>query len=77
MALRLKQIRQARGFTQASLATRAGVDTATISRIERGVADPTMSTLERLASALYVPTPDLFVREPTKTTRLRRGMLER
>ena len=41
----------------------AGVSRDTLSRIERGEADPTLSVLEKLAAALGVSVPELFVRD--------------
>ena len=40
------------GLTQEDLATRMGVDKSYISRIERGIITPTVSTLYRLAAAM-------------------------
>lgn len=40
------------GLTQAEVAARAGMTQADISRLERGVGNPTDATLERVASAL-------------------------
>ena len=40
------------GLTQEDLATRMGVDKSYISRVERGVITPTVSTLYRLAAAM-------------------------
>lgn len=50
-----REIRLARGvarLTQAELSRKSGVPQETISRIERGRANPTMSTLEKLARAM-------------------------
>lgn len=38
--------------SQKELAARTGIDQADISRIERGIANPTVETLERIADAL-------------------------
>lgn len=40
------------GLTQEDLATRMGVDKSYISRVERGIITPTVSTLYRLAAAM-------------------------
>ncbi len=40
------------GLTQKQLAERSGIDQSDISKIERGVANPSIATLERIASAL-------------------------
>jgi len=52
--MRLKQLREARGLTQAALAKRTGVSRAYLARLEIGRHDPPLSTLEKLAKALRV-----------------------
>jgi len=47
--------REARGFTQTDLAKRSGVNQATVSRIEAGVADVSPQALSALAMALEMP----------------------
>lgn len=60
-AERLKELRQARGWTQDELAAVSGVTQAQISRLEAGVQlDPRASTLERLADAFDM-TLDVLV----------------
>jgi predicted XRE-type DNA-binding protein len=44
--------RKSRGLTQAALSELSGIQQAEISRIERGVGNPTATTLLRLANAL-------------------------
>lgn len=44
--------RQSLGLSQAALSERCGVPQADISRIERGQANPTISTVERLMRAM-------------------------
>ncbi len=48
----LAAARKARSLTQPSLAALAGVQQAEISRIERGIGNPTEETLIKLTSAL-------------------------
>ncbi|SRR6266511_3526750 len=50
----LAMLRRQRGLSQAKLARITGVDQAEISRIERGVGNPTEDTLEHLGGALGV-----------------------
>lgn len=45
-------LRLTRGWTQAELAERSGIDQADISRIERGLSNATEATLGRLAEVL-------------------------
>ena len=51
---RLKRQRTRRALTQAELAERADVTTATVARIERDEIEPRMTTLRKLAQALEV-----------------------
>ncbi len=44
--------RAVRGISQKQLAQMTGIDQSDISRIERGTANPSISTLERIANAL-------------------------
>ncbi len=48
----IRDARRTRGMTQTDLATAAAVQQAEISRIERGIGNPTVATLHRLAAAL-------------------------
>ncbi|MCX6879534.1 MAG: helix-turn-helix transcriptional regulator [Verrucomicrobia bacterium] len=50
----LKQRREAMGWSQRTLATRAGLDPKTVSLIERGDRSPTLFTLALLAEAMGV-----------------------
>ena len=56
---RLKRQRTRRALTQAELADRAGVTTATVARIERDEIEPRMTTLRKLARALEVDPAEL------------------
>jgi transcriptional regulator with XRE-family HTH domain len=51
--------RPRRALTQAELAERAGVTTATVARIERDEIEPRMTTLRKLARALEVDPAEL------------------
>lgn len=44
--------RAERGFSQVELAKRSGISRATISKIENGIGDATLRTVEQLANAL-------------------------
>ena len=44
--------RKSRGVSQASLAEKTGIDQSDISKIERGIANPSVKTLQRIANAL-------------------------
>lgn len=56
-------LRLARGWTQTDLAEHSGIDQADISRIERGLANATETTLGRLADALGAEL-HMVAREP-------------
>lgn len=57
---RIKQIRKAARLTQGRLAEKAGLSVEYISRIERGVAQPSFKTLEAMADALNVAAKDFL-----------------
>lgn len=70
--------RHALNLTQAEVAARSGVQQADVSRIERGVVVPSMSTVQRLATALdarwvLVDAADPPAPETAKTSGRRRG----
>ncbi len=52
LAYRLALAREATGMTQKELAEKTGIYQADISKIERGLANPSVSTLNRLAEGL-------------------------
>jgi transcriptional regulator with XRE-family HTH domain len=56
---RLKKQRTLKALTQAQLAERAGVTTATVARIERDEIEPRMTTLRKLAQGLEVDPAEL------------------
>ena len=56
----IKKIRKAKGLTQKQLAEKIGVATITIQQYERGVRNPTISTLNRIAMALDVTIGELL-----------------
>lgn len=56
----LKRIRNDRHLSQAQLAEVAGVNQATISKLENGTANATVDMVERIAAALGVTEAELF-----------------
>jgi transcriptional regulator with XRE-family HTH domain len=54
LAMRLKELRERRGMTQADLAAKAGLSRTFLARLETARQDPTLTTLEKLAKALRV-----------------------
>jgi transcriptional regulator with XRE-family HTH domain len=55
---RIKLLRGER--TQEDLAHEAGISTSTLSRLERGLHQPSLSTLRKIATALGVSLVDLI-----------------
>jgi transcriptional regulator with XRE-family HTH domain len=60
MAFRVKQLREARGMTQAALAKKAGLSRGYLARLETARQDPRVSIVEKLARALRVPPSKLL-----------------
>jgi len=61
---RLKELRQARGYSVRELARRAIVDHVTVVRIENEHTEPQPRTLRRLAEALDVDVRFFYSEEP-------------
>ena len=60
IARRLRELRDAQGFSLEALAERSQVSRSAISLIERGQSSPTAAVLDRLSSALGVTLASLF-----------------
>lgn len=56
----LRHYRKAKRLTQADLADKVELSTEMISKIERGIAAPSFSTIERLSEILGVPEVVFF-----------------
>ena len=59
----LKMHRVSAGFSQEGLALECGLHRTYVSGVERGVRNPTVTVLERLAAPLGVPTARLLEEE--------------
>ena len=59
LALNVRQLRSARQLSQAQLAQIAGIPRPTLAHLESGTANPTLSVLMRIASALQVLIEEL------------------
>lgn len=70
---RVQQIRKRLGLKQHHIATRAGIDVSTVSRIERGLITPSVATVNALAHALGVSVQSLLVEEDEEEPRKKRG----
>ncbi len=55
----LRRLRTNAGLTQMELSNRSGLDMAEISRLERGLKDPRLSTVVRLAAGLQTDPSEL------------------
>ena len=54
VSTRLRELREGRGISMRTLATRSGLSANALSMIERGKTSPSVSTLYKLAAALGV-----------------------
>lgn len=55
----MKRLRELRGWSQEELADQAGIHRTYVSGVERGVRNPTVTVLEKLAIALGATLPEL------------------
>jgi transcriptional regulator with XRE-family HTH domain len=60
VARNLRRLRVRRGFSQEVLAVDAQIDRTYVSRLERGLENPTVAVLERLAEALGAQIVEFF-----------------
>ena len=61
VARNLRRLRVRRGLSQENLAVDAGVDRTYVSRLERGLENPTVAVLDRLAIALNARIAEFFL----------------
>jgi transcriptional regulator with XRE-family HTH domain len=61
VARNLRRLRVGRGLSQENLAVDAGIDRTYVSRLERGLENPTVGVLEQLAEALDAGIVEFFV----------------
>jgi transcriptional regulator with XRE-family HTH domain len=57
---RVRELREARGWTQERLAEAAEINWLQVGHIERGASDPKLSTIRKLANALDVKIAKLI-----------------
>jgi transcriptional regulator with XRE-family HTH domain len=57
---RVRELRNQHGWSQEQLAERADLNRTYVADIERGVRNPSLGTIERLARGLGCRIPDLF-----------------
>ena len=61
VARNLRRLRVERNLAQEVLATDAGIDRTYVSRLERGLENPTVAILEQLANALDAKIVEFFI----------------
>jgi transcriptional regulator with XRE-family HTH domain len=61
VARNIRRLRVSCGLSQEALAVDAGIDRTYVSRLERGLENPSVAILEKLAIALKASIPELFV----------------
>jgi transcriptional regulator with XRE-family HTH domain len=66
IGLQIARLRNEREITQEELARSIDVTPETISRLERGIAIPSLRTIEKISSALHTTLKDLFDFEYTQ-----------
>ena len=66
LGLNLKKLREEQGFSQESFADHCGLHRTYISGIERGVRNPTVVILDKIAKGLEVPAGQLL--DDSRTT---------
>ncbi len=56
--------RKQRGYTQLALAERSGLHRTFIADVERGVRNPSLQSMAKIAEGLEISIPDLFQPPP-------------
>ncbi len=75
LARNVKQLRQARGLTQAQISKLTGLPRATWSNLESGAANPTLSVLHKVAHALQVTLEEIVAAPRSGAKHYARGTL--
>lgn len=60
LGLKIKEIRKSKKYTQEYVAEKIGIETKSLSNIERGIFYPTAENLEKILNILEVLPKDLF-----------------
>lgn len=74
---RIRYFRHLRGLSQEQLALQAGLNTAFLGHLERGLKSPTITTLEKLVKALNITFEELFAEGPASTDQERDAAIAR
>lgn len=70
---KLKKIREEKGFTLKQVSLSSGLSISFISQVERGLVDPSWSSLKRITAALDVKLRNLFDEPPQLFALVRNG----
>ena len=73
LGARVRQLRRERGLTLKALGGEAGLSHPFLSQLERGLARPSVGSVERIAHALGVPVTALWVRRRDTPVRIARA----
>jgi transcriptional regulator with XRE-family HTH domain len=73
LGARVRELRRDRGMTLKGLGHRAGLSHPFLSQLERGLARPSMTSVERIARALDVPVSTLWTRPRQEAAQLVRA----
>ncbi len=70
LGLNVRRHREERGLSQEELAFESGLHRTYVSGVERGVRNPTVVVVEKIAKALHVPAASLLDDRQTMARRL-------
>jgi transcriptional regulator with XRE-family HTH domain len=70
VARNVRRLRVQAGLSQEVFAVDAGIDRTYVSRVERGLENPTVAVLERIAKALRVDIVEMVAEPPGGRSRL-------
>jgi transcriptional regulator with XRE-family HTH domain len=70
---RIRDLRQAKGLILRAVADEAGVSESFLSQVERGIANPSVASLRRIAEALGEPVMSFFVGDESAGVVVRAG----
>ena len=73
LAANVRRLRESKGIAQERLAWEAGVDRSYTGKIERGIANPSLNVLCRIADLLEVDVNALLQPVRTKASERKRG----
>ena len=62
VAFNIRKLRVQKGLSQETLAFHSQIDRTYVSRLERGLENPTVAVLERICEAINCDIPTLFIR---------------